>query len=117
MEAIVGGIILILSLFGNYHQAQKIDEQERKVEILQDQLTDAHKATVDAVKVGNGNADLVTEVSGDLEICAGDLQDLTRIQTTLERDYQVLQTDFKSLADLVSATDWGRARIPDSVDF
>lgn len=114
---IIGGIALVLSLFGNYQQAQEINEQERKVEILQDQLTDAHRATVDAVKVGNENADRAVEISGDLEICMGNLEDVSRIRSDLQRDYDILQTDLKTLADLVSASDWGRARIPDGVDF
>lgn len=96
---IVAGIILVLSLFGNHLQANRIDELEQKAEILAEIANDNAAEAHEAAEAAEQNGNIASGLSADLNSCVQKLDSYAASQAIYDRRRQA---DAVAIAELES---------------
>lgn len=110
MAEIVVGIALLLSLFGNYHQHNKI---ERLQEVADQNYTE----WMLAIEVNKDNADTFTVLRQALDACEIRSADTLRAVNDFREASALKDAALTDLRTRLRATDFGVCRVPDWVDF
>jgi SMC interacting uncharacterized protein involved in chromosome segregation len=123
METVIG-ILFVLSLFGNWGQANKIadqgetiDEQAETIEML----TQVNESNIDAAReaanIARSNEDVVNDLNQDLNVCAEKLRSFEASREIFERRRQDDDRAIEKLENIINDSDLDSCRVPDRVVY
>lgn len=122
---IIAGIVLVLSLFGNWHQASEIKEQRAEIA----RLEATNQKNVKAFEEAKANNDSLASVNTDLEKSSADCSAKLNIEAERESFYRyreslnqaTIDNLERQLAKLGTNPDrvitWDQCRLPDGLDI
>jgi hypothetical protein len=117
MAEVVLGVILLLSLFGNYQQHKHAQATDQELTYWQDQAELNRQQWLNVIEVNKDNATVINNLEQAVVACE------IRQADTINRINDFRQAaEFKdaALADLrtrLGAVDFGTCRVPDWVSF
>ena len=122
MAEIIGGIILILSLFGNHHQADKIAEQRDEIAAQTEVIgtlteTNEHNAAEAkaAAETARSNENVVDNIGADLAVCAEKLSAYKATGAIFDARRQADAVTIAALEADLRESGLSSCRVPDGV--
>ena len=109
--------LLAMSLLFNFFQHEKIEAVTADSLIYKEAAEYNYIELEKAIKVGEENATLVTNINTELIQCVEKLKESKESQTNFERIAVGLEIDLKELEDKLSLSDWGITLIPSDLEF
>jgi len=113
----IGGILLLLSLFGNVHQHNENQELKQEVSEAYALAEANRKEWLSVIETNKGNADVIHDLEAALDECNTRNDEMVEAVNDFRDVQRVKDAAIEALENRVADTDFAQCRVPDWVDL